>query len=235
MIRGTAAADTIYGLGGNDTIYGFGGNDKIVGGPGKDRIYCGSGIDRVTADRLDRVARDCEVVSRPSATATPTADTPTAPTSTTPSVPAPTRLGTRTNPHPVGSAVRVENNWTVKVVSTTPDATAAVLAENMFNDPPTAGNQFYIVRLQATYHGTDARMFLDSYLRVVGTAGRAYSTFGTTSSCGVAPDEFYDQGEIFAGASVVGNACFQVPSSEVSSLVMYWDGFLSDDVYLALR
>jgi Ca2+-binding RTX toxin-like protein len=65
-IRGTAAADVIYGLAGNDRISGLGGNDRIIGGPGLDRIACGAGRDRVVADRRDRVARDCELVSRPS-------------------------------------------------------------------------------------------------------------------------------------------------------------------------
>jgi hypothetical protein len=30
---------------------------------GKDLVVCGSGSDRVAADRLDKVARDCEKVS----------------------------------------------------------------------------------------------------------------------------------------------------------------------------
>jgi Tol biopolymer transport system component len=43
----------------------LGGNDRLVGGPGADRISCGPGRDRVVADGADRVARDCELVSRP--------------------------------------------------------------------------------------------------------------------------------------------------------------------------
>jgi Tol biopolymer transport system component len=74
-IRGTAQADVIYGLAGNDRLFGLGGNDRLVGGPGNDRLFggpgtdvisCGPGRDRVVADRADRVAGDCELVSRPS-------------------------------------------------------------------------------------------------------------------------------------------------------------------------
>lgn len=65
-LRGTAAADVIYGLGGDDRIFGMRGNDRLVGGAGADRISCGPGRDRVVADQADRVAGDCELVSRPS-------------------------------------------------------------------------------------------------------------------------------------------------------------------------
>ncbi len=65
LVAGTAAAETIHGLGGNDWIYGFagndrlygdGGNDVLVGGSGNDTLDGGSGNDRLLAsagsDRL---------------------------------------------------------------------------------------------------------------------------------------------------------------------------------------
>jgi hypothetical protein len=89
---GTAAADLINGLGGddsinggkgNDTLNGGRGNDTITGGPGHDKIFggpskdlinardrtrdtidCGPGRDIVTADKADKLARNCEVVHR---------------------------------------------------------------------------------------------------------------------------------------------------------------------------
>lgn len=82
-LRGLGGGDTILGLAGNDVLDGGPGNDTIVGGPGRDiliggpgndvlsardgqrdRIRCGTGQDRVIADRLDVVARDCEIVRR---------------------------------------------------------------------------------------------------------------------------------------------------------------------------
>jgi Ca2+-binding RTX toxin-like protein len=82
-LRGLGGGDTILGLAGNDVLDGGSGNDTIVGGPGhdlllggrgsdvlsardgqRDRIRCGPGRDRVIADRLDLVARDCELVVR---------------------------------------------------------------------------------------------------------------------------------------------------------------------------
>lgn len=80
---GGAGADRLSGGSGNDRLTGAGGNDRLTGGSGTDRfsagagadrisardrrretITCGSGRDVVVADRVDRVARDCERVSR---------------------------------------------------------------------------------------------------------------------------------------------------------------------------
>jgi hypothetical protein len=83
-LTGTAADDEIYARGGADTIRGLGGNDFLNGGLGRDTIdgaagddriaasadgirdvvRCGAGKDMVNADLVDKVASDCEIVSR---------------------------------------------------------------------------------------------------------------------------------------------------------------------------
>ncbi len=82
-LRGGPFADVLRGLGGADRLWGLGGADRLFGGPGKDAlrggdgndtiaardgardtVVCGRGRDVVVADRLDRVARDCEIVRR---------------------------------------------------------------------------------------------------------------------------------------------------------------------------
>ena len=82
-LRGTTKGDRISGLGGRDVLRGLGGADCLTGGRGKDRLLAGAGDDtirsrdgvwdvvkcgsvdgRVVADRRDRVARDCERVSK---------------------------------------------------------------------------------------------------------------------------------------------------------------------------
>ena len=73
VLRGTAKADFIDGRAGNDTLYGFGGNDRLIGGAGADRVFCGRGRDTVSADGRDTVARDCEVVNRPTPRPPPSA------------------------------------------------------------------------------------------------------------------------------------------------------------------
>ena len=83
VLRGTPYADVLHGLGGPDRLFGLGGADTLVGGLGadilsggdgndtisardgiRDTVSCGRGRDVVVADRLDRVARDCETVRR---------------------------------------------------------------------------------------------------------------------------------------------------------------------------
>jgi RTX calcium-binding nonapeptide repeat (4 copies) len=81
---GSSGADILQGQAGNDRLTGQGGRDLLVGGTGRDRLIAGRGADRVaaeadvardsvrcgpgqdvvTAELFDRVARDCEIVSR---------------------------------------------------------------------------------------------------------------------------------------------------------------------------
>ncbi len=87
-INGGAGNDLIFGEAGNDRLDGGVGADRIVGGDGvdiisggsgsdfidsasdeglgplRDEVDCGSGIDTVIADALDKVASNCENVTR---------------------------------------------------------------------------------------------------------------------------------------------------------------------------
>ena len=73
-LASTAAAATIQGSGRGDSISGTPAADHVVSGRGADRVQvafggkdsvdCGAGIDIVSADAADRVAPNCEIVSR---------------------------------------------------------------------------------------------------------------------------------------------------------------------------
>lgn len=64
-IVGSAKADRISGTKGPDSVSAGAGADRVsVKGGGKDTVRCGAGKDRVSADKSDRVGRDCEVVKR---------------------------------------------------------------------------------------------------------------------------------------------------------------------------
>lgn len=75
VLYGMEGKDELRGGAGNDVLYGDAGKDKLQGGKGddaihaddgtKDQISCGSGNDTVIADANDRVASDCETVTRP--------------------------------------------------------------------------------------------------------------------------------------------------------------------------
>jgi hypothetical protein len=73
-ILGLAGSDSIDGGQGNDTLDGGEGSDRLIGGAGYDVILaqdgqvdtidCGPDYDTVVADRVDRVAKNCENVVR---------------------------------------------------------------------------------------------------------------------------------------------------------------------------
>jgi Ca2+-binding RTX toxin-like protein len=66
-VPGNPGNDNIVGGSGRDTVAGGSGNDSIrVRDGARDRVNCGSGRDTVTADRVDRIARNCERVRRSS-------------------------------------------------------------------------------------------------------------------------------------------------------------------------
>jgi hypothetical protein len=65
LLVGGSDNDTLNGSLGSDRFTGNTGNDTIRARDGKaDTVACGAGADRVTADRTDKVAGDCERVSR---------------------------------------------------------------------------------------------------------------------------------------------------------------------------
>jgi RTX calcium-binding nonapeptide repeat (4 copies)/WD40-like Beta Propeller Repeat len=60
-----SGADTVTGGSGRDAVFGWDGPDVILVRDGqRDTVECGAQRDTVVADRLDRVARDCERVVR---------------------------------------------------------------------------------------------------------------------------------------------------------------------------
>jgi hypothetical protein len=91
-------------------------------------------------------------------------------------------------------------DWDVTVLSATSDATAAVLAENEFNEPPADGHQFYIVELSVTYQGNESEApFVGLTITSVGDSAVAYDAF--EAYCGVIPNELDTFSEVFPGGT----------------------------------
>jgi hypothetical protein len=73
QIGGSSQADALHGGPGNDTLIGNKGRDTLYGDEGDDaieaadnlpdRVQCGPGYDSVTADFIDTVAEDCELIN----------------------------------------------------------------------------------------------------------------------------------------------------------------------------
>lgn len=147
-------------------------------------------------------------------------------------------MGGRGNPIPVGTSATV-GNWSIKVTEAVPNATDMIMAENMFNDPPADGRQFYLVSIEAQYLGggeDTANFWIDSSFHMLGDRAVAYGS--SDASCGVIPGSLLDMPEVFEGGVVTGNVCFSVPSDEVESfLLMADEGFSLDgqSVFYALK
>jgi hypothetical protein len=144
---------------------------------------------------------------------------------------APPKNGSRSKPLALGESY-TRDGWRVSLVSSIPDATALVLAENQFNDPPEAGRQFYITRVRATRTAAATDRFDAGFrLRAVGASNVGYTTF--QDNCGVIPGAFPDSTDVFSGGTVEGNICVSVRSSDVASLLFYDDGLASEpDLFL---
>ena len=147
----------------------------------------------------------------PTVTPAPTAPpTPTpAPTATpTPVAPQGTTLD---NPVPAGGVLAGTDGTETIVTGIVEDATSLVLETNSFNDPPEAGNRFYIVTVEVSYvSGNDSIAVRYADYRLIGDKRVVYKTF--EDSCGFIPDEL--DAELFPGGKTEGNICFQVGNDE---------------------
>jgi hypothetical protein len=130
-------------------------------------------------------------------------------------------VGSKKSPVPRGQSARLADGWRITVTGVIPDATAIVLAENRFNDPPEPGKQFFMVRITATYTG-DGSDVLSSYrFRLLGASAVARSS-RFRNSCGVTPNVLTYR-EVPSGGTISGNLCWQVPVFDVGTLVMFDD------------
>jgi hypothetical protein len=143
--------------------------------------------------------------------------------------------GTRANPIRLGSEGWVDDdqNWSLKVDSVVPDATAQVLSVG-HNTPPRPGAQDFLITVSATSHNTDldlSALIVNLYAKT----GNSFSTYGTYSikdaSCGtLPPPHLWDQATLIGdpatwvvadGQTVTGTICFQVDSDDAKTLQLF--------------
>lgn len=121
--------------------------------------------------------------------------------------------GTRANPLPLGSTISTDD-WEVTVNAVDLDATAAILAENQFNDSPEDGHVYIMAELTATYVGSDpdgASPWVG--VEYVSASGNSYETYDAFIS---EPNSFDQLGTLYEGASTTGNIALQVPADNVA-------------------
>lgn len=117
-------------------------------------------------------------------------------------------LGTRAAPYPLGSEIST-SDWTVTVNSVDLDATAAIEAENPFNEAPDEGHTYILASITAEYVGDDpegaAPMLSVDYVSPEG------NTFNSYDHPVVAPDSFDSLSTLYEGASTTGDIALHVP------------------------
>jgi len=181
-----------------------------------------------TQARLVKLPMSIRVGTRCGSFKAPVAPTPT---------PVPVAGSARSNPIALGQIGSV-GDWAITITNVYPDAWPMIQAANMFNDPPAAGEQFFMIAVAATYTGAGSdRLRSGLSMRAVGGLNVGYTTFD--NDCGVLPDPNldYNDPQVFSGGTVTGNAaCWEIVSSDASNLVMYFQPFLSNTtVWFALH
>ncbi len=128
-------------------------------------------------------------------------------------------------------------DYEITVLSVNPNADDLVAAENEFNDPPVAGDQFFIAQIAVTYTGSETgNPGVDLNYQSVGDSGTSYTTY--TNSCGVVPDDpIFTVTDLFEGGTAEFNVCWAIDSSDADSLEMYVEPLFalnSDPVWFSL-
>jgi hypothetical protein len=126
----------------------------------------------------------------------------------------------------------------VAVTSVDLDAADTIAAEDDFPETPEAGNRFVLIRVRAehTGQGEETVSVSSTNFEITGSRNVLYDGFSQSTSCGFIDDEI--RGELFAGGSVEGYVCFQLPADETDLILVVSPQFSfadNDRRYLALE
>ena len=148
-----------------------------------------------------------------------------------PAAPQSETQGTRSNPYPLGSVI-ANKEWSVTVNSFSPDATAAVLAENQFNDEPDAGHRYALANVTVTRLGQEAASpIFDVSVDYVTSQG---NVIHSSDKMAVAPDGLSNN-ELYTDASSTGNVVLHVPEGDEGLLRLKLGIFSGDDIFVAIK
>lgn len=184
----------------------------------------GDGVALVTPQTTEPQAGDETIVepAEPTTTEVPTTTTTEAPTTTA----APQANGSQERPLPflVEGAV---GDYSVTVVDFIPEANAQIQEENQFNEPPAAGSQYALVRVNATYTGDgEGQPAFELSVGYVGNDSRIYKD----TDCGaVEPDGMSSQPNVQSGGNVEGNFCLLIPTAVVGTGAIFVEPLFSFD------
>ena len=145
----------------------------------------------------------------------------------------------RNQPMPIGKPLELDNGLSISVETVTENANQIIKRHDAWTEPPSSGHQFMLVELKASNVGDEP---IDLYpvngLSLVGKSNVSYDQ-GFSNECWTFPNEIDTSRTLFPNGSLSGNVCFTVKSSDLDSLVMYYEiiSLFSDGefVYWALK
>lgn len=172
----------------------------------------------------------------------------TAPATTAPATTAPAAVGTRELPFAIGSPASITldtfgdadgSTWALSVDGPGSDITAAVLEENMFNEPPADGKLFFGVPVTLTLQGADKEPLSPLFnisLDYFGPSTLEIIAAGFNESCGVVANELDSMKEVFVGGSISGLMCYSVTVADADAgILVSVDNVEGGRVFLATR
>ena len=113
-----------------------------------------------------------------------------------------------------GQSVKV-GDWEITVMELYPHSWNAIRQENMFNDPPSNGMQFFMATVKTKFVGSDSgSSMFEVDMEAVGSRNTVYR-----EGCGVLPNDL-PKAELFTGGEETGNVCWEIGNEEAGSLVM---------------
>lgn len=135
--------------------------------------------------------------------------------------------GTRTDPVPIGTPASVGGGWTAVVNEVDLDATNLVLGANQFNEPPAPGSVYILIDVTITYDGAEPSDTGGVYFQALGASNVTMDEGGRNYAVPPTPLDSYT--EVFQGGSLTGELVFEVPTSDLDSLVIIGHAFMSFD------
>ena len=143
--------------------------------------------------------------------------------------------GDRLNPYPLGVEVRLDGGWRLTVNSAIVDADPQVEAVtdqhgHPLNPPPPAGEQYVLVNVSLTYvagGSSGVSGYVDYWLGAEGARKAQYRLACTPPPLDLsAVPDLADSGQ-----TVTGNLCFEVASSDASTLMLFGTVTTPNDYY----
>ena len=138
----------------------------------------------------------------------------------------------RSQPMPKGKPIEFDDGTTIIVESVIHDADQTIRRHDAWTNPPPSGYQFLLVNIKVSNQGNEP---IDLYMvNELSLVGKSNVSYNQGIECWTFPNEIDTSKTIFPSGSLSGNICFTVKSSDVDSLVMYYETYnlFGDDEYI---